>query len=303
MHDLDRRLADVARRQHGVFSTADVRALGFSPRMVRTRRDGGRWQELAHGIHILNGTPVTWPTKVMIACLATGGIASHHTAAVLHQVRGFRPGRVEVTIDRALRRRAQDATIHRSKDLWRCSAVTIDQIPTTPVSRLVVDLGAVVSFARYEAAVDDLIGRQLLSWDDALLVLGAHSRQGRNGCGPLRALLEERYGEHLPESVLEQAFLRVLRERGVEEPTPQHEICDRLGFVARVDFAYPDRGIAIELDSVRYHLDAETFEKDHVKRARLTATGWTVLAFTWHMVVDHPGNVAATVDRVLTAAA
>jgi hypothetical protein len=299
VHDLDHRLADCARRQHGLFTSAQARGLGFTPAMTRTRRERGRWRALAPGVLIVNGTPVTWHAKVLAACLSTGGVASHRTAAVLHDVRGFQPGAVELTVSRPHRLRDREATVHRSKDLSHCEPVTIERIPTTSVTRLVVDLGAVVPFPRYEAAVDDLIGRRLLTWDDAVVILAAHSRQGRNGCGPLRSLLTERYGEHLPESVLERTFLRLLRHHGIAEPVPQHEIHDRRGFVARVDFAYPNRGVAIELDSIRYHLDATTFERDHDKRARLTAAGWTVLAFTWRMVIEDAHGVTTAVRRVI----
>jgi very-short-patch-repair endonuclease len=303
VHDLDRLLADQARRQHGLITVSQARMLGFSDKMIRVRRHRGRWQALAPDVFIVNGAPVMWATEVMAAGLATGGVASHRTAAVLHEVRGFRPGPVELTVPYRVSRRAPGAIVHRSKDLELCTPVTINGIPTASANRLVVDLGAVVSFPRYEAAVDDLLGRGLITWDDALIALNAHSRKGRNGCGPLRALLEERFGEHLPESVLERVFLQLLRDRQLDEPVPQFIIHDHLGFVARVDFAYPDLRVAIELDSVRYHLDAATFEKDHAKRARLAAAGWTVLAFTWHMVVDHPAQVTDAVRRVLNAAA
>ena len=301
--DLDHALAERARRQHGVFNVRQARDLGFTSTMTRTRRQQGRWLTLAPRVFIINGTPVTWHAKVLAACLSTGGVASHRTAAALHRVRGFEPGRVEVSVARPVQRWPPNATVHRSKDLHRFGPITLDGIPSTPVPRLVVDLGAVVSFQRFETAVDDLLGRKLLTWDDAVLALSAHSRQGRNGCGPLRSLLLERYGEHLPESVLERIFLRLLVDRGLRQPVPQHEIHDQRGFIARVDFAYPDHAIAIELDSVRYHLDAITFERDHAKRSRLMAAGWTVLAFTWQMVVGDPVGVVRTIEKVLTRAA
>jgi hypothetical protein len=303
VHDLDRRLAARARLQHDLFTLGQARDLGFTAAMIRIRRERGSWHELAPRVLIVNGTPILWRTKVMAACLSSGGIASHRTAAALHQVRGFSAGPIELTVARSHRLRPRDAILHRSKDLHRGQPLVIDQIPTTSVRRLVVDLGAVVPYHRFEAAVDDLIGRQRLTWDEAVLALAAHSRKGRNGCGPLRRLLDERCGVGVPESVLERTFLRMLTDRGVPLPVCQHEIRDRRGFIARVDFAYPDQGIAIELDSIRFHLDAATFERDHDKRARLAAAGWTVLAFTWRMVVDDPFGVASTVHRLLAEAA
>ena len=57
--------------------------------------------------------------------------------------------------------------------------------------------------------------------------------------------------------------------------------------------------VAIELDVVRWHLPSHTFEADHRKRARLQAAGWTVLAFTWRMLMDEPGAVVRAIRSVL----
>jgi very-short-patch-repair endonuclease len=53
------------------------------------------------------------------------------------------------------------------------------------------------------------------------------------------------------------------------------------------------------LDGVRWHLPAQRFEKDHAKRARLQAAGWTVLAYTWRMVIDDPSAVIRSLRSVL----
>jgi very-short-patch-repair endonuclease len=294
-------LSTLASRQLGLVTRAQAATHGYSAAMVRARLRRGRWL-LAPDVFLVSGSPVTWPTKVLAACLATGGMASHRSAAALHDVEGFRPGRVEISVARGApgsRVAVPEVTVHRSGDLEGCRPVMVGRVPTTGAARLAVDLGAVVPRWRHERAVDDLIARRLLTWDDAVDALLAHARRGRRGVGALRELIERRGGDDVPASVLERAFVRLLRRRGLPEPVLQHEILDQHGFAARVDIAYVTERVAIELDGLRWHLPAQTFEADHRKRARLTAAGWTVLAFTWRMVTDDPDGVVASLRSVL----
>ena len=70
-----------------------------------------------------------------------------------------------------------------------------------------------------------------------------------------------------------------------------------------IDFAFPDRKVAVEIDGFSFHRDAAAFQRDRTKRNLLTANGWTVLNFTWTDLVDRPAQVAADVRAVLRRAA
>jgi very-short-patch-repair endonuclease len=108
--------------------------------------------------------------------------------------------------------------------------------------------------------------------------------------GALRAVLTERFRADVGDSALEGAFIRELRRRRLLEPIGQHTIRDATGFIARVDFAYPDLKIAIELDGRAFHGDA-VFESDREKRMRLTTAGWYVIEITWTMLHGNPDAV------------
>ena len=57
--------------------------------------------------------------------------------------------------------------------------------------------------------------------------------------------------------------------------------------------------LAIELDSVRYHLNHQSFRDDPRRRNRLTVLGWTVLNFTWADYLDDPAGLCSTVRATL----
>jgi hypothetical protein len=115
----------------------------------------------------------------------------------------------------------------------------------------------------------------------------------------LRALLTEHYGEpYVPDSDFERMVQQLLLDAGLPAPVLQHEVYDGDEFVARIDLAYPNRLLGIELDG-RRHLTDQAFERDPVRRNRLVGLGWTILNYTWRAYVDHPTRLVAEVRQFL----
>jgi hypothetical protein len=68
----------------------------------------------------------------------------------------------------------------------------------------------------------------------------------------------------------------LLGRAGLPALVAQFRVFDEEGFVARVDFAYPDLRIAIEYDGLG-HSRREAFLRGRRRLNRLVAAGWTVL--------------------------
>ena len=127
-----------------------------------------------------------------------------------------------------------------------------------------------------------------------------HSRRGRNGVGVLRELLEERYGTTIPDSWFGRLVADLLEGAGLPVPVIEHDVHGPGGrWLARVDLAYPERRVAIELDSKAHHLHEAAFETDRVRQNGLELAGWTVLRFTWAFYSRHPVRLCAQVDAAL----
>ena len=89
----------------------------------------------------------------------------------------------------------------------------------------------------------------------------------------------------------------LLVDAGLARPRLEFRACAADGeFLAQVDLAYPVHRVAIELDSVRYHLNRESFVADPRRRNRLTIAGWTVLSFTWDDYINHPSALCDAVS-------
>jgi len=66
---------------------------------------------------------------------------------------------------------------------------------------------------------------------------------------------------------------------GLPAPIAQYRVFDRDGFVARVDFAWPERRLALEYDGL-WHGGAGHFIRDRERLDRLREAGWQVAFVT-----------------------
>jgi hypothetical protein len=104
---------------------------------------------------------------------------------------------------------------------------------------------------------------------------GAADRQaGRRGIVHVRELIPLAAPE--AESPMESEARLAMLDGGLPPPVLQHEIVDRNGRTWRVDFAWPERRVALEYDGFDWHSDPEQLRRDRQKRAALQEMGWTV---------------------------
>jgi len=292
----------VAEAQHGVVARRQLVGLGLSESRVERWVRAGRLIPVHVGVYLVAGAPQTPLAQLMAASLAVDGAASHGSAGWLLALRECRAGEPHVSVDVLGRYAPRGVRIHRSTDLDRTDLVDVEGIPCTGVERTLLDLGRTLGPQRLDRVAEDAVRRGLTSWDAVRTAFLRHARRGRGGTAAMRKVLDERaLLDPRMESRLETEFWRLVASAGLRPPTPQVEVFDGAGFVARVDFAYLDLEIAIELDGKAFHLTSDAFEADREKRERLRAAGWIVLEFTWDMVVRRPDYVLTVLRKALAA--
>ena len=231
----------------------------------------------------------------MAACLLGPAVASHRSAAILWDFPGVPSDIVEVTALRHQRRRASHVTWHESYHLTERDVTEIDGIPVTRPVRTFLDLAVVLPPDSLEEILDDGRRRKLLDVAPIWRRLEALGDL-RPGTKRVRSVLASQTTDNRPaESVLETRFRQLLRGAGVPTPTPQFEISVN-GFLARVDFAYPDLKLAIELDGAAYHSSRSARGRDRNRDNQLVALGWRVLRFSWDDLTEHPDAVLRCVQ-------
>ncbi len=110
-------------------------------------------------------------------------------------------------------------------------------------------------------------------------------------------MLEAWNGEVLPAGVAEMRVVRGLLAAGLPEPVRQHEILHDGLFVARVDLAYPEHRLALELDGFRWHAGRGPFRSDRLRRNRVETAGWRLLEAAPEDVAALVASAAAILPR------
>jgi len=293
--DAERRLTDLAADQYAVFSQHQALGCGMTKQVLHRRLAAGRVQQIQPRVYVVAGAPETWHQRLLAACLAAGptAAASHRSAGLLWGLLdGDQP--VEVTVPLRRAPRLRDTVVHRSTDLTADQVVRRRGIPVTNPLRTMVDIGAVLGPEEVEAALDRGLVAHRFSVAAVEHALRQLARSGRSGCGVLRRVLDDRaLGDQRPDSLLEAHMARLLRDADLPPGRFQHVVRDAEGrFVAKVDFAYPDMRLAIEVDGWLSHGSRPAFHADRRRGNELVSVGWTVLRFTWDDIVRHPSAVA-----------
>lgn len=247
------------------------------------------WERLERGLYGPVGVPKHWRRTVMAAVLVAprGALASHRAGARLLDVGGLDDPIPELTIPRGSSFRRPGVITHESTDLDLADRCIIDGIPVTGPCRLAMDLGAVVSPARYAQTVRELRFGLGVSKEDLLRTYLRHKRRGRDGGGALRAWLDRYFHvEGVPESGLEQLVLDAILDAAMHPPVLQLWV-EAYGNRYRLDMAYPDLMIAIEIDGRQHAEDAEISANDRIRQQALKRLGWTILRIrSRHLATD-----------------
>jgi hypothetical protein len=298
------RLGDYAAERNGVFTRADAVRLGVTTAAIDKRLSLGLYRRLDPAVYTIAGSPQTIQQRLTSLVLSFPEIAaiSHQTAAELWGLtsRGFRT--IEVVTTRWDRVRRPGVKVHESLDLLPADVVEQGGIPVTSPVRTVVDVGASNKWV-VESALEQGIRNGLFTLHEVQAFVDRVARRGRRGVGVIRPLVEaRRRWDSATESALEDLFRRVVADVGIPDACEQYVVMDdRDRFVCRADFAYPDAGVLIELDSEAHHLDRMAFRRDRSKQNGAAVLGWTVLRYTWWDLKDNPGRVVADLRSLLTA--
>ena len=71
--------------------------------------------------------------------------------------------------------------------------------------------------------------------------------------------------------------------------------------VARVDFAWPECGVVVEVDGFDYHRERADYLSDRRKSNELTRLGYVLLRYGWEDVVLRPDHVIEEVRGMLSS--
>jgi very-short-patch-repair endonuclease len=282
---------ELQRRQHGVVSRGQLLHLGLSSDAIVHRIATARLHPVAHGVYAVGRPELSQHGRWSAAVLSCGptAVLSHHSAATLWGIRPLQRAETEVTVSTHVRRRRPGVAVHCGA-LEPSERTTHEGIPVTTIHRTLLELATTLRGNRLEAAINEADKLDLIDPHSLLAALAGYS--GRPGVAPLRAILD-RQAFRLTDSDLERRFLAIARRTRLPLPETGRQLN---GF--KVDFHWPDLGLIVETDGLRYHRTPGQQARDRLRDQAHAAAGLTTLRFTHAQVRYEPGQVRTTLLAV-----
>src|SRR3954447_13610024 len=276
----------LAKRQHWVVTRRQLLKLGFSSEAIKHRLSVGRLHPLRRGIYAVGRSEVTDNGRWMGAVLACGNdaVLSHSSAAALWRIGHEQRGLVEISVPSSSRRRRPGIQIHRrpslnlQRDLTREYGIPV----TTPIQTL-IDRSLRLDRQGVERMINEADKYNLTHPPQLREALDA--RSGEPGVAKLRFILDRRTFR-LTKEELERRFLPLVRNAGL--PTP---LTGQFVNEFEVDFYWPDLGLVVETDGLRYHRTPSEQARDRLRDQAHTAAGLTQLRFTHEQVRYEPDHL------------
>lgn len=298
-------MAELAARQHGVFTRAQARAIGLTPSAIAHRLRSGRWVEVTARVYRLAGAPETERSIVSATVLSAGvvAVATGTTTLALQGVRSFALLPPMVVAARRPHRLALPG-VTETFLLLPAQCTVVDGIPTATVARALFDLAGTLGDRRLARTVDAALAARKVTVPEVQNVVEELAERGRRGSPALRRILVERGPGYRPPSTdLESAFAELVRDAGLPEPERQAMMAGSLGWIGSVDFLWRAPRVVVETDGREFHNSLTDRANDERRDRALEAEGWTVLRFGWNDVMHRPTSVLHTVRRALAIAA
>jgi very-short-patch-repair endonuclease len=224
---------------------------------------------------------------------------SHTTALFVWGLRRLdRP--LHLTVDHGLRRAgAADLIVHRRLRFDPDSAQCVERsgLRVTTLPRTLVDSWPLLPVNERRPLLLDAARQGLVTAEKLREALAE-----RSNVGGRRALLQtiELIADGVQSELEAHGVLSVFRHRSLPRSVGQYAV-QLPGGRIKLDRAWPEAKLAVELDGAQHHTSPEDRRRDLSRDRELAALGWVVLRFTFADVLRDPEAVRAKVLEVYRA--
>jgi len=275
----------ISKRQHGVIARRQLLGLGFTSEAIKHRIAVGRLHPIHRGVYSVGRPAVSDYGQWMAAVLACGGgaVLSHSSAAALWRIGFEQRNLIEVSLPSQSHRKVPGLRIHRCPSLQPRDTTTRHDIPVTTPIQTLIDMALRLDRRGIERMINEADKYDLVHPPGLRRALGG--RGGEPGVALLREILDRRTFR-LTKEELERRFLPLARKSGLPVPLTGQWVNE-----FEVDFYWPDLGLVVETDGLRYHRTPAEQARDRLRDQAHTAAGLTQLRFTHEQVRYEPDYV------------
>lgn len=294
-------IAERAKSQLGLIRVDQLDAIGCNRDRRRHLRRVGRLVRRSGLVYAMGGLPSD-PRRDVLAAVWTAGdraVVSHRSAALLWGFHNVPAGAIDLTVPVERRPRVTGALVKRSTDLSAADCTYIGPIPVTTKVRTLIDLASVMEERQLRSVIDVAVRDGAIRRATLERRAGELCRPGRAGPGAVLRLLgaDKRAGVRT-ESWLEREMLELIDRAGLPLPESQVEVAAGARR-PRIDFRYVEQRLIVEVDGHRTHSTRAERQADAERDARLLASGWRVVRFTYEDVTERPAYVVAMLRELL----
>lgn len=181
----------LAKKQEGVVSYAQLRRLGITEMRRRIRLLSGEWIHVLPSVLRLYWADETWMQRVWAAWLwvERRGFISHHTAAVLGGFAIASPETIDVISVKDLQVAPRWIVVHRTRPRRFETTRVAGGIRITSPAQTLVELGGTLSEPELETFILEACRQRVISWAQLREAIPRLSRRGKAGRGRLRQAL------------------------------------------------------------------------------------------------------------------
>jgi hypothetical protein len=287
--------ADIARRQGGLVRRHQLHAIGLTDEVIeRLLRHATLHRTEHRALYRAAGAPRTPEGDAWAAVLGAKAVLSYLSAAVWWELPVEPDGRIHITRhDRQRLATSRLIRVHRT--LLVPSAVT-DRfgLPITTRTETLLDCLGWLRIRPARDLLDRAFQQRWLTPHD--LDRRLDEQAGRWGNRQLARLLHESRPGAEAES--ERRGQKLLDQAGITGWVGNLPIT-LAGERFRIDIAFAEHRLAIEIDGWAFHRNKERRDRDIRKANLLTQAGWRVLIFTWEDVTERPHYFVRSILSVL----
>lgn len=292
-------------------TAANWRAMGISPRRLRTLTHSGDLVRLLYGAYATRKA-MEWAgddlrrahvLRVFAATASVGrdAVASHQSAAVIHGLDLLQHAGDVVTLTLPPQRRWSRAksglVVFHGAALPPGHVTRKYGAPVTSVARTVVDLARTLPFMDAVVTADSALRSDEVSKPGLLKVIGECARwPGVQQAGKAIAFADPR-----AESVLESCGRVVLHESGLEPPELQVTLRGP-GYSYTVDFYFARYKTIVEADGLSKYASKEDLARQFRRDRVLRDAGYRVVHFTWRELFETPDVVVERIRKAFASA-
>lgn len=263
----------------GVVRLGELRDLGMPVRTIHHRVRAGRWSRLLPGV-VLTASGSASHHQRLTAALVYAGAGAILTGPSALRLRGIRAAprteEIHVLIPHGRRQSsAEGVLVERTRRLPH--PVTVNGHPSAPLARACIDAcRRMRDLDQVRALIAELVQRRRVTVQE--LAEEIRAAQVRGTALPRAVVAEVSAGVR---SAAEAQVRRLIRASRIPEPLWNQEVFDLHGsWLATPDGLWFRQGVALEIDSLEWHLSPAHYERTQARQRLMSAAGLLVIPVT-----------------------